>query len=774
MPTVGSTTRPAHAVESYGLGQKNHHAVKITMPSGGPWRITKIGAWLAGTSRVSTVKLCIWRDTTETLVAESAAFDVADGGIPNLTAPSNYERNMSVPFEVEGGADLWVGFARDPSEAVQFTTRSSGTHRDKTGSGWPMNLDGYVVHSGDLGAYVADYETVNTAPNAPTNLSPTGDVTVHQGGSTVVSGTRNDPDSGDFITAYQVQTFVDGGAIIADSGKIDMSGQPTTFQRITASMPVTGAFYQWRARTWDRGGLAGPWSAKQRFKPNTPPNAPVNLQVDTDTLSPNFSGTFSDADPSGVAAGQQASVEVEVQLASSPNTVLWEPGFAANTNEQWTRAYIGAPLAYGTQYRWRARTTDGEAGIGAWSQWQYWTPLSPPGPNNNSPRNLNTKQQTLTPTLTVGHTGYQFKNEEIQVYAANDLASTLLWYKAYEGADYALTNTKGRTYAGTALNWGQVYYWRARIRDNAGASSPWSNLAPFYVNATPGMPTGMSPTGEEATSDTTPNLTATFEDPDRDTYGDTPNLFEYEVYVNDPVSLATSGSQASPGLVATVTSAALTNETRYKWRGRFRDQANQTGPWSDYHNFVVTSPPIVAEATDLSVTLANPSSATDDIIDTVSAHGFAVGNRVQFTALTGGAGLSVGTVYYVVGTSLGSTTFRVATTQNGTPINFTTNITAGTVVRLAGPVSPAPGKQPVLDWTFSSPGGKSQQSYWVRLYDLGPTGNNYSDEVLVWDSGIVLSTASSAQVPLDVVVTSHDYRWEVTVEDTDGLTTVLT
>lgn len=81
-----------------------------------------------------------------------------------------------------------------------------------------------------------------------------------------------------------------------------------------------------------------------------------------------------------------------------------------------------------------------------------------------------------------------------------------------------------------------------------------------------------------------------------------------------------------------------------------------------------------------SVTLAT-SAAADDIIDTATAHGFVAGDVVRFTGLTGGAGLTSNTAYYVVATSLGSTTFRVAATPGGTPINFSTDITAGTVAK---------------------------------------------------------------------------------------------
>ena len=88
------------------------------------------------------------------------------------------------------------------------------------------------------------------------------------------------------------------------------------------------------------------------------------------------------------------------------------------------------------------------------------------------------------------------------------------------------------------------------------------------------------------------------------------------------------------------------------------------------------------------VTLANPSAAADDIIDTTGAHGFAANDVVRFTALTGGAGLVIDTDYYVVSTSLASTTFRVAATRGGSALGFSTDITAGTVVRVGTTTSP--------------------------------------------------------------------------------------
>ena len=77
------------------------------------------------------------------------------------------------------------------------------------------------------------------------------------------------------------------------------------------------------------------------------------------------------------------------------------------------------------------------------------------------------------------------------------------------------------------------------------------------------------------------------------------------------------------------------------------------------------------------VTLST-SAAADDIID-ATGHGFAAGDKVVFESLTGGAGLETGRVYYVIAGNLAANTFQVSETEGGSAVNFTSDVTAGTV-----------------------------------------------------------------------------------------------
>lgn len=64
---------------------------------------------------------------------------------------------------------------------------------------------------------------------------------------------------------------------------------------------------------------------------------------------------------------------------------------------------------------------------------------------------------------------------------------------------------------------------------------------------------------------------------------------------------------------------------------------------------------------------------------TSTAHGYSAGDPAIFQGLTGGAGITAGTEYFVIASGLTADAFRVSTTLGGATINFTTDLTVGTV-----------------------------------------------------------------------------------------------
>jgi hypothetical protein len=87
---------------------------------------------------------------------------------------------------------------------------------------------------------------------------------------------------------------------------------------------------------------------------------------------------------------------------------------------------------------------------------------------------------------------------------------------------------------------------------------------------------------------------------------------------------------------------------------------------------------------DAVVPYAVTGDAATDVI-TATGHIYTANQTVIFSAITGGAGLTANTVYFVRNPS--GNTFQLSTTSGGAAINFTTNITAGTVIAIQANVT---------------------------------------------------------------------------------------
>jgi len=104
------------------------------------------------------------------------------------------------------------------------------------------------------------------------------------------------------------------------------------------------------------------------------------------------------------------------------------------------------------------------------------------------------------------------------------------------------------------------------------------------------------------------------------------------------------------------------------------------GIWdaSSAGNFLVGGPLTPASQ----VSLACTAVASTDVITTQATHGFSAGDNVEFEAALGTAvpaGLTAGTVYYVIATGLTTTAFEVSTTSGGAAVNITAD--GGAIVR---------------------------------------------------------------------------------------------
>lgn len=126
---------------------------------------------------------------------------------------------------------------------------------------------------------------------------------------------------------------------------------------------------------------------------------------------------------------------------------------------------------------------------------------------------------------------------------------------------------------------------------------------------------------------------------------------------------------------------------------------------------------IGAGASTINVTGANAT----DIITAASAHGLSMYQKVIFPSLTGGTGLTSGTTVYYVSAVLSTTTFKVASSRAnalaGTSVDFTTDVSAGTMKALTdvnstflfGPQAYAFGDWGAIQTFVTAPGGHGDE-----------------------------------------------------------------
>lgn len=352
----------------------------------------------------------------------------------------------------------------------------------------------------------------NLAPTAPIDLEPTGDAvvlatsvattgrptgadgstTVQPRGTVTFQGTFQDPDAGDTLDGAYLEVYEDDGVTLAIGGEWTTSGDGDPVGVVwNVAMPgvPTGRFLKWRGRNYDQDFAEGAWSPLQRFWANGAPGAPISLSVNTDSLTPTFRGTISDPD-----GGTMGAAWVQVR---DPSTLenLWDSGWMSQVPgtvrfvETYSTSATG--LQFGVPVQWRAKVQDDQGQEGPYTAWQSLTPVEVLGPSNMTPRDTNTKVDTLTPSLSIAHLA-AFDFYELEVYDNPDGIGTPLW-------DVPLTSMASATskvvvYAGAPLAWGRTYWWRARIRNTSTlvyapeTSITEAILYPFYVNSLPAAP----------------------------------------------------------------------------------------------------------------------------------------------------------------------------------------------------------------------------------------------------------------------------------------------
>lgn len=253
------------------------------------------------------------------------------------------------------------------------TSVSSGT-RAALAAGAQTTRTAILSYAGGTPAYVAQTIAVNpanTAPSAPTLLTPVGGATIDYTAPQTFDWDFADADAGDSQSAYEFRYRVVGAPSWTSTGWVTS----TTTARVVAASTFVADDYEWQVRTKDSQGAEGAWSASAFFTAATAPGAPT-------ITAPTNGSTVSSADGSVAwSIPDQDSYQARrvADSAGSPDTatVYYDTGEVVSTSAR------TADLTFSVNGRWehvQVRVKDG----GLWSAWasvrvqvSYTPPLTP-------------------------------------------------------------------------------------------------------------------------------------------------------------------------------------------------------------------------------------------------------------------------------------------------------------------------------------------------------------------------------------------------------------
>jgi hypothetical protein len=490
-------------------------------------------------------------------------------------------------------------------------------------------------------------------PNAPTEVTPattgasgTAPTPSRVDTSFTVRGRFTDADAGQFMTASHVQ-FYPKGSTDDGSGNITAGAEITniagtgvfsgyTGTALLIAQPISvppsrvGAEILGRVRVRDNTGRWGTWTrlSAMRVIPNSKPKAPTGLGVDTTaSATPDFTGRHVDRDAGSTVAAVETQVVHETNAgiemlmnrtshqAGDPSTgnfitdpTSGGPQTVPKGGLLWRVSYDGThPLQPSWRVKRRHRTVDQFGAVGDWCAWQSWVvgavqvPTFIPAATN--------RQDDLTPLLGASYPE-TITGVWVEVYSANDLASTLLWASGERTAsgssktiEYGSVSVVGTTVKDLA--WGQLPWGRSRVRiASSGNPSRWTELQPILLNTLPLAPP-LSIVG--ATTDSggvyrvpslLPRINCPFTDDDEPNDSATKRMVQLFRTANayTPIYQGTVTATPIEDWADVPSNAALAWETQYFVKVRHADNSGHLGPWALLY-FTTHRPPLVVAGT---------------------------------------------------------------------------------------------------------------------------------------------------------------------------------
>jgi hypothetical protein len=294
------------------------------------------GPYKTGATRVVTK----WETYRRVHVEHSVAGTISGAGWTGKTATR---------LKVVLSGDQLKHYVND--EINPWFTQTSTVHQEASRHGIGR---GESEHGGtSLDNFYASFEQL--APYAPTLLYPIGGQSIVIDQSNVLDWTFNDPDSGDTQTRSVGEIRTTTG-VAAYSWDTESSSERHTL----AAGELAAGNYEWRVKTYDSQGSAGPWSDWEAFTGLATPGAPTLITPTNNSVIPTEQYLVEWSTSSQEAyEGQRVADNAGVINTS---TVYWHSGVVAvsTTRTQYVNFSINGRFEW---VRWRIRRD------GLWSPW---------------------------------------------------------------------------------------------------------------------------------------------------------------------------------------------------------------------------------------------------------------------------------------------------------------------------------------------------------------------------------------------------------------------
>jgi large repetitive protein len=410
-----------------------------------------------------------------------------------------------------------------------------------------------------------------------------------------LSADFQDPNTGQTGTinfrVTQTPACTSGGSVGTSAAGIAI-GSPGTW---TTPALAPGVWF-YCATSTDSAGITSSLSAIRSFTVNGTSVPTLNSPAAGGTVTsttPTLSADFQDPD-----AGQTGTINFRVTqtaaCTSGGSTGSSAAGVAIGSPGTWTTP----ALAVGVWY-YCATSTDSAGVTSALSLIRSFTVNGTSAPTLNSPA-ASATITTTTPTLSAdfqdpnpGHTG------TINFRVTQTAACTSGGSVGSSAAGIAIGSPG--TWTTPALAAG-VWYYCATSTDSAGITSSLSTIRSFTVNGT-SVPTLNSPAAGATTTDTTPTLSADFEDPNVGQTGTINFRVTQTAACTSGGSVGASAAGIAIGSPGTWTTPTLAAGVWY-YCATSTDSAGVTSSLSAIRSFTVntTSAPTLSSPADLSST----------------------------------------------------------------------------------------------------------------------------------------------------------------------------